>query len=650
MQLSISTESLSAIQRKLLLLAKTANYAGLEGARARLSAAFSQIPGLGFLAAEHGRTLAGNPGSAVDEFNALEQKIAWAADNLHTLAEAVYEQDGELARSLDNMQAGHAGSNTQFFTAAEPNDKAAPVVINNPVIGYVPNINLLASYFDGTLDSAAHHDAELWQQIGNTATDISNALEDIASELETNNFGAAISGGAHKLRSFAESGRVLHANSQVMHGTINNLISAVESTRKATKVVQASVTMNLTPGASETVEANYLAAFPAHFSAALQAAVPRLSGLTIPQPEASGGTNQAVGSAHSASGADQARAQFQLPRDVQQVIGDYGTNQASFAAADESTASLANVGNAEGHTAAASHNAALDRTSATLGSQPTTASALNSPQPGINHAAPGTINSPSQLPSGLNGAPASASPNISPNTGASRVLGPGNSINAINTAASQRAHAPAPGNSTAPGVLGGQPHGLAPGTGNLAASNNSSPGANSTARGAINNSAPLGTGVRAIGSAGLPSAGPLGSSHGENLTTRPLGTGGPAPSAGSTSNSGNPGGSGPGTSNGGHNNAGQHGSQGSHNNQQTSGHGSGNSAGNSSRAHSAHTGRGMMPMMGGAGQTGQGMQTGSKKTRTKAVTTAVEREGNQKALLGQRRPVVPGVIGAWVRE
>ena len=58
----------------------------------------------------------------------------------------------------------------------------------------------------------------------------------------------------------------------------------------------------------------------------------------------------------------------------------------------------------------------------------------------------------------------------------------------------------------------------------------------------------------------------------------------------------------------------------------------------------------MMPMMGGAGQTGQGMQIGSKKTRTKAVTTAVEREGNQKALLGQRRPVVPGVIGAWVRE
>lgn len=61
-------------------------------------------------------------------------------------------------------------------------------------------------------------------------------------------------------------------------------------------------------------------------------------------------------------------------------------------------------------------------------------------------------------------------------------------------------------------------------------------------------------------------------------------------------------------------------------------------------------GRGMMPMMGGAGQQGQGTGTNSKPSRAKAVTTAIQREGNQKALLGERRPVVPGVIGAWVRD
>ena len=47
----------------------------------------------------------------------------------------------------------------------------------------------------------------------------------------------------------------------------------------------------------------------------------------------------------------------------------------------------------------------------------------------------------------------------------------------------------------------------------------------------------------------------------------------------------------------------------------------------------------------GAGRGGQ-----QKRGRVQAVTSAVEREGNLKALLGEAPEVVPGVIGAWVRE
>lgn len=55
----------------------------------------------------------------------------------------------------------------------------------------------------------------------------------------------------------------------------------------------------------------------------------------------------------------------------------------------------------------------------------------------------------------------------------------------------------------------------------------------------------------------------------------------------------------------------------------------------------------MMPMMGvpmaGAG----GAQGKTGKVRT--ITSSVEEEGNIAALLGDRGPVVPGVIGAWAR-
>lgn len=51
----------------------------------------------------------------------------------------------------------------------------------------------------------------------------------------------------------------------------------------------------------------------------------------------------------------------------------------------------------------------------------------------------------------------------------------------------------------------------------------------------------------------------------------------------------------------------------------------------------------------GAGRRGSGAGSG-KRGKVQAVTSAVEREGNLKALLGEAPEVVPGVIGAWVRQ
>lgn len=55
------------------------------------------------------------------------------------------------------------------------------------------------------------------------------------------------------------------------------------------------------------------------------------------------------------------------------------------------------------------------------------------------------------------------------------------------------------------------------------------------------------------------------------------------------------------------------------------------------------------PGMFGAGQRKAGTGNG-KRGKVQAVTSAVEREGNLKALLGEAPEVVPGVIGAWVRQ
>ena len=60
----------------------------------------------------------------------------------------------------------------------------------------------------------------------------------------------------------------------------------------------------------------------------------------------------------------------------------------------------------------------------------------------------------------------------------------------------------------------------------------------------------------------------------------------------------------------------------------------------------ASAARGGAPMMGGMPMAGGGAH-GNKKA--KAVTSAVEAEGNVADLLGAPRRIVPGVIGDWVR-
>lgn len=72
----------------------------------------------------------------------------------------------------------------------------------------------------------------------------------------------------------------------------------------------------------------------------------------------------------------------------------------------------------------------------------------------------------------------------------------------------------------------------------------------------------------------------------------------------------------------------------------------GGQAGNGAGARGAVAGG---PGMYGAGHRGAGAH-GGKRGKVQAVTSAVEREGNLKALLGEAPEVVPGVIGDWVRQ
>ncbi|SES19743.1 hypothetical protein SAMN05661109_02206 [Corynebacterium cystitidis DSM 20524] len=82
--------------------------------------------------------------------------------------------------------------------------------------------------------------------------------------------------------------------------------------------------------------------------------------------------------------------------------------------------------------------------------------------------------------------------------------------------------------------------------------------------------------------------------------------------------------------------------------------GSAGGLGAGSSAHAAHGGTPVGGMMGagrGAAGTAGGRRGNHGSGSVRGIkTSAVEREGNLKALLGEGPEVIPGVIGAWVRE
>lgn len=55
-------------------------------------------------------------------------------------------------------------------------------------------------------------------------------------------------------------------------------------------------------------------------------------------------------------------------------------------------------------------------------------------------------------------------------------------------------------------------------------------------------------------------------------------------------------------------------------------------------------------MMGGAGRGGAANSERKRGGAVRTVTSAIEREGDMRDLLGEPRPVVAGVIGDWVRD
>ena len=600
MDLFIDHESIQSGVQKLAIIGSQARDAAGEAAQNSLNASFSGVSGLDQLGGNHGGVINGGAGSAITVLQSYAEQVSWLSGALAASYEALTGQNAFVARGMDIADEGGAIGQDGVSFPTRPRPRFESFTFTPPVVLPASSIGQLSAAFSATKIQDSVMAARMWHQMSADVAGIAAQLQAVASDLGSRNRGDVIEVAIEKVAEVARAGETFAMNSQVMGATVERLSFIKQKGAVTVNLAQAAISTIVDPVARAAAEASFLSSFPASYTPTVAAGIPPIRNLMVMDPTPDGGGEVALGGGsvegtgakHDASGLRAPGAPLESVTSLQRAIGagEFGTVQSG-------TNGLASVGANVAELGALIDAAEVGTTAASTGTLPAP-SALGitgAPSVPASTGAASTLGgavAPMGTPAvGGGGFRASRSPGSPGSPGAIGSLGTTGGVGA-------------PGAFAAPGVLG-------------------SPGATSSplTAGSFNSQTPVAlnqAGTAAAGAGRAPLAtggmapmgimpGPARSGRAGNAVTG-LGGGGavsvPAPRA----TTGSP------------------------------AVGAGGGVGAASRST-------MMPMM-GAPLAGHQQQ---KATKVRAVTSAVEEEGNVAALLGDRPAVVPGVIGAWAR-
>ncbi|QGU07940.1 hypothetical protein COCCU_10105 [Corynebacterium occultum] len=706
MEITIDTGSIESSIAELEQLGDVAMNAASTAHQSTLNGSFSGVSGLDQLGSGHGAVITGGPGSAVDVLNSYAEQIQWLGEALKASYTALTGQNTYVGRGMDIADEGGAVGADGVSFPQRPMPRFENFSFTPPVVTPAMSIDQLAAEFSATNIGAAITAAATWKQLSTSVAQVAAGLHGVAGRLAAENSGDVITAAAEKISAVAAAGDTFAANSAVMTTSVQQLAAIKSQGAVQVNMARSALAAIVEPVEKMAAERAFLVAFPASFSPSVVTGVPPIRNLMSMDGGTGGGGEIALGmdsvagdgpvqstglnpagAAASTSAAFESvggGSQFSTVESGLSQLSRVGHNASelnSFGAADELgtfsaglgsplASPMSNLGGIPGAAPGAGSQGAFPGINAALGMSP-----LGSPKFGAAVSTPGTgsvggLRGGASNPGGINPSAAlrgNFSPLPAPNF-TSPTLPGGN-----------------PGSGRIPGVLPatGLPTTALPGGGSGPSFNTLSGGApgisgvSGTPTGGMG--APMMGGMGAPGQNGaqnnpLTRPGVGGVSGNSRLTSGglngPGGTGG-APRLSHSAAPGSvagPGGAGagarPALPGSGAVSGDPHQARGLSGTGAGSGMGSAHANGNVSpgsnagahaggtqqgaRGAGSATGRGMMPMMGSQMGGAQGNQGKPSKVRT--VTSAVEEEGNIADLLGERSPVVPGVIGAWVRN
>ena len=598
MTLRMNLSSLSNVVSKLASESASARNAALVSGKVSYLSAFSPVSGLDQLGSGHGSVINGGAGAANSVLNSYAEQIDWLSAALRASGEALTGQDELFARGMDIADTGGRVVEESVMFPARPAPRFESFAFNPPVVSPSLSLDALCSQFSGTNSGAVLEAQGSWGSMASAISNVSASLSSIAGEVLAENSGDTFEQAAARINEVAAAGATFAANAKMMGASVGTLNRIYMGHRMQVFMAATSIKAILDPVQRLAAERAFLASFQATFQADALTGMPPVSNLmqmkgangsagdiALGMDEIAGSGQAWTAAGLTPSGAAQAGG-TSLGSVAQGAEVQSGSVQGGAGSFGTVDGQLEGINIGDMLTSAASAGQSLASGLAMPTSTPISAS----------WAIPASMSAASPigaLGTGL-GAQVGSVGGSAHGTISSRVSGGmGGSVPGLS------------GGSAAPGMVG------------------------STSSGRMS---PAGSGITSDSLMGART-------HGASST------GGVAPMMG-----------GAGGMSGGLVGAGGAGSQSKHARQTGSSVGSSSQSGSglgmvgsgSGKASISNVGRGMMPMMpmGGAGGAGGGQKNTGK---VKTVTSAVEEDRNLAALLGDRGPVVPGVIGDWVR-
>ena len=597
---------------------------------------FSQVAGVSEAGGIHGRAVQMDPASASETLGKLQEQVNWLSETLGTHSEAFGQQESDNSRAMDIADVGGSVEMAAMPIVDQPEPGYSPFSFTEPVVSVGTDLSLLSAQLNGSDIQSGAATAQRWRDLAEKVTEISDQLDSVADGLVASNESEATERAASKIREVALTGKQFAANSRVMAQKVVTLGNGVALAGFDAALKVAKVNAIKDPVARKAAEMAALSELQTKLQTTVAKSMPMQASL-ISDYAATGGGDIETGVGDIAGRGERYNTDaVQWPKDLVQKAMNGTLGPGDFGAVKQAAQALSGI----------SDNAALNQAANSVVQGPQSAMPNAADLHPAGEAAGGAgLN----LPAANLGTQSASAVDLAPHPGAGTAPS-GASVGGGNTVGPNGALA-----GGLPGGLGAQHN--AGGKGNGFGMSQLSGIGQRNAADMRTQASGLGTmGARPFGGphsmngvSGLGGPSMLGGRRGAGaLGAGSLGAGVGAGSAGASgvSAGGLGAGAAPGNGVGAGGAGGRVGGMGA---APGMGAGAGSAVGTTSGAGAARGGagagaRGMMPMMGARGG------DSAKSKKVKSVVTQVELEPNKKALLGEPPLVVPGVIGAWVRE